>query len=100
MVTIDHPTDRKFLSFEDATKYMVGSDDNIAYFNPSTRRQIKNLDNYDKVMVYAENTRLGYHGLMLLIKFDYGIKIAYNVFDQEGELTFSELWDNEPWGDF
>ena len=100
MVTIDESTHRIFKSFEDATKYMVGSNDNIAYFNPSTRRQIKNIDHYDKVVVYAENTRLGYHGLMLLIKSDDGIKIAYNVFDQEGQLTLSELWVNEPWGDF
>ena len=89
-----------FESFDDARDNIVGKEDHVTFFNPNTRRPIKNYNDYDTVMMYSENTRLGYHGITLITKTDKGVEVAYYVFDQNHEVTLKELWDNEPWGDW
>jgi len=94
------PRGEVFESFDDARDSIVGEEDSITFFNPHTRRPLKNYNDYDTVMLYSKNTRLGYHGIALLCKTDKGVEVAYDVFDQNGEMTLKELWDNEPWGDW
>lgn len=89
-----------FNSFDEAKDSIVDEDDNAVFYNPHSRRPIKNYNNYDIVMLCFENIRLGQRGIALLTRTDKGVNIAYILFDDEGEMTFKELWDSEPWGDW
>lgn len=94
------PIDEVFESFDDARNNIVSKEDSVTFYNPNTRRPLKNYNNFDTLMMYYKNTRLGYHGIALLVTINNDVKVAYYIFDQNGEMTVKELWDNEPWGDW
>ena len=83
----------RYESYDDAISSIVGENDNVTVYNPATGRPIKKYDKYPEIMVYSENDAMGYHGIMHLAKTDTGIGVAYEIFDQAGELTFKEMWE-------
>jgi len=88
-MTLEYPD--IYDSYDDARDSIVGVNDDVAFFNPATGRPLKNYNKYDEVMMYSENTRLGYHGIAHLVKKDKGVEVVYEIFDQSGELTFKEM---------
>lgn len=84
----------EFKSYDEAVESIVGENDNVSFFNPTTGRPIKKYKEYSEIMVYSENTPLGYHGIVHLVKTGSGVGIAYEIFDQNGELTFNEMLES------
>ena len=84
----------EFKSYDEAVESIVGENDKVSFFNPATGRPIKKYNEYSEIMVYSEDTRLGYHGITHLAKTDSGVGIAYEIFDQNGELTFNEMLES------
>lgn len=83
-----------YQSFKEARQNIIGGEDNFRYFNPSTGRPIKNLKDYKEVVLYSENTHMGYHGMVLLKKVpSRGVIVTREVFDQEGNMTFNDMWE-------
>ena len=86
-------TPDEFESYDNAISNIVGESDDVTIYNPATGRPIKNYDKYPEIMIYSKNSALGYHGITHLAKTDKGVGVAYEIFDQAGELTFKEMWE-------
>ena len=84
----------EFKSYDEAIESIVGENDDVTIFNPATGRPIKKYNKYPEIMVYSENNTLGYHGIAHLAKTGSGVGIAYEIFDQNGELTFNEMLES------
>lgn len=84
-----------FPNLYSARERILGGDDSYKYYNPKTGRPIKtsNAKNYDMVVLYSHNDRLGYKGLIMLKNVPTGRMVTREVFDQEGYSTFNDLWE-------
>ena len=81
-------------SYDDAREQITGEEDDVTFYNPGTGRPLKKYNNYNEVLMYSKNTRLGYHGIAHLVKTKEGVALAYEIFDQAGELTFNEMMES------
>ena len=82
-----------FTSFKAARQHILGDGDRFEYYNPKTGRPIKKLKDYKEVVLYSHNDHLGYKGMMLLKRVPDGVLVAKELFDQEGYMTFNDLWE-------
>ena len=84
-----------FPTLQSAREQIIGQGDSYKYYNPKTGRPIKtsNAKDYDVVVLYSHNDRLGYKALVMLKKVPTGRMVAREIFDQEGSSSFNDLWE-------
>lgn len=82
-----------YKSFKDARQHIIGEGDSFQYYNPKTGRPIKKLLNYNSVILYSYNDRMGYKGMVLLKKTPQGVTVVRELFDQEGYSTFNDMFE-------
>lgn len=87
-----------FPSFGAAREHMLGSGDSYQYYNPKTGRPIKQISHYTKVVLYSYNDHFGYKGMVMLEKTTKGIVVTRELFDQSGESSFNDMWENIKYG--
>ncbi len=84
-----------FPTLQSARVHILGAGDNYKYYNPKSGRPIKtsNAKDYNDVVLYSYNNRLGYKGMVMLKKVPTGRMITREVFDQHGDSLFNDLWE-------
>ena len=76
-------------------KNTLGSEDRYKFYNPLTGRQIKKISDKSKIVIYGCNERLGYQSMVLFeqIPNNPELTILNEVFDQQENIKFNDLWD-------
>lgn len=82
-----------FKTYREAREHMLGSEDDFEYYNPKSGRPVKKVKDYDKLVLYSHNDRIGYKGMALLHRTPNGVIVEKEIFDQEGYTSFNDLWD-------
>ncbi len=82
-----------FPSFKAARQHILGEGDSFQYYNPTTGRPIKKLKDYKEVVLYSHNDHFGYKSMLLLKRVPEGVLVSKELFDQEGYMTFNDMWE-------